>query len=298
LVSVYHPIDLNTESTKTFNFNEFKENKRIFHVGWWLRNFNTFIEFKTPKKYKKIILVKNEFKEHFYKKFKNINNSIKINCELDDNEYVKIFNNSCIFCDLYDCVANNLVLECIKYNTPIIIKRLPALEEYLGIDYPLFFDNTEDLVQYSDEKTLLLKIIEANVYLQKMDKTPFMLKTFCNKLTYDINKLKIKNDSCKLTWLYYLNDENIDIKKYISIFNQQHNRENIKLIIVNSISSKIELLEKNKSDNISIINIDNNLNMYEIYNIFIENSTTEYLIFKRFNEFLNNKIRSNSFHTI
>ena len=293
ILSINHPIDINNNEKTEFDFFKFKENKTIYHIGWWLRNFNSFIEVKLPKKYKKIILVKNEFKEHFDKKFKNIDNSIKINYELDDNKYVKIFNNSCIFCDLYDCVANNLVIECIKYNTPIIVKRLPSIEEYLGINYPLFFDNTEDLLKYNDEKTLLLKIMEANLYLQKMDKTPFMLKTFCNKVTYDINKLKIENNSCKLTWLYYLNDENIDIEKYISIFNQQHDLENIKLIILNSISSKIELLEKNKSDNITIINIDNNLNMYEIYNIFIENSTSEYLIFKRFDIFLNNKNYSN-----
>jgi hypothetical protein len=118
-----------------------------------------------------------------------------------------------------------------------------------------------------------------------MDKTPFMLNTFLNKTTYDINKLKVNNDKYKLTWLYYLNNEYDDIEKYISIFNNQLSIENIKLIIVNSLSSKTKLLEKYNIDNITIINVNSQLNITEIYNIFITNSTTEFLTFKNFNNY-------------
>jgi hypothetical protein len=231
--------------------------------------------------------VKQEFKQAFNGKFKDIDKNIKIIYELNDNEYKKIFNSSCIFCDLEDCVANNLVLECIKYNTPIIIRRLPSIEEYLGSNYPLFFNDDSDLLKFKNAETLNNKIIEANVYLKKMNKKPFMLETFVDKINYDISKLKVNNDKHKLTWLCYLNNEEYDIEKYISMFKYQTNRENNKLIIINTIKSKIELLEKYKNKNITIINVEQDLNMNEIYNIFVKNATTEYLTFKKCSHLLN-----------
>jgi hypothetical protein len=284
VLSVYHPIDINNyEKDDLFSIRKFTSKKNIYHIGWWLRNFTSFCDFNVPKGYNKFILLKQEFKKEFNDKFSNIEKSIQIVNELDDNHYKEIFSNSCIFCDLADAIANNVVLECIKYNTPIIVRRLPSVEEYLGVDYPLFFDDVLDLSKFSDQKTFHKKIIEANEYLQKMDKTPFMLETFLNKITYDVNKLKVNNDKHKLTWLCYLNNEDDDIERYIAIFNNQLSLENIKLIIINSLTSKIELLEKYKNDNISIINIESHLNMNKIYDLFFINSTTEYLTFKNFN---------------
>jgi len=289
VLSLYHPIDIgNNNNDELFDIYKFiNKSKNFYHIGWWLRNFTSFFNFHLPYGYNKLILVKQEFKETFNEKFTDIDSSIKIIYELNDNEYKKIFNNSCIFCDLADCVANNLVLECIKYNTPIIIRRLPSIEEYLGANYPLFFNDDSDLLKFKDAENLNNKIIEANVYLKNMNKKPFMLETFVDKINYDISKLKVNNDKHKLTWLCYLNKEEYDIEKYISIFKRQINRENSKLIIINSIKSKIELLEQYKNKNITIINVEQHLNMNEIYNIFIKNATTEYLTFKKCGHLLN-----------
>jgi len=288
VLSVYHPIDINNyEKDDLFNIRKFMNKRNIYHVGWWLRNFTSFFEFKVPRGYNKFILVKQEFRQQFDEKFNDIDKSIQVINELNDNEYKSIFSSSCIFCDLADAVANNVILECIKYNTPVIVRRIPSIEEYLGIDYPLFFDDTSDLSKFTDSKILHTKIVEANEYLKKMDKSPYMLETFLNKITYDMNKLKNNNDKYKLTWLYYLNDENIDIEKYISIFNNQLSIENIKLIVINSLLSKVKLLEKYSNDNITIVNIDTKIDMNEVYNIFIQNSTTEYLTFKNFNNIYN-----------
>ena len=52
-----------------------------------------------------------------------------------------MFTNSVVFADIIDGVANNTILECIYFNTPIIIRRTESSEEYLGSEYPLFFYN-------------------------------------------------------------------------------------------------------------------------------------------------------------
>jgi hypothetical protein len=290
VVSLYHPININNyNKSDLFDINSFVNNKEIYHIGWWLRNFTSFFNFKIPDGYKKITLVKQEFQEEFDNKFGDIDTNNKIIYELNDEDYIKIFNKSCIFCDLVDCVANNVVLECIKYNTPIIIKRLPSVEEYLGTDYPLFFNDESELEIYKDEESFIKKINKAHNYLKKMDKKFLNLETFLNKINYDIDKLVINNNKYKLTWLYYLNKEETDIEKYISVFNYQLSIENIKLIIINSLKTKISVLEKynNYNDNITIINVDDKLDIHEIYKIFVNNSTTEYLVFKKFNNILN-----------
>jgi hypothetical protein len=284
ILSLYHPIDIhNCEKEDLFNIRKFMNEKNIYHIGWWLRNFTTFINFNAPKGYHKLILLKQEFAHQFNEQFTNIDKNIQIINELNDDEYKKIFNSSCIFCDLVDAIANNVVLECIKYNTPIIVRRIPSVEEYLGSEYPLFFDNIDDLDKLRESKFFYKKIIEANNYLKNMNKNPFMLETFLDKVNYDINKLNINDNKYKLTWLYYLNNNDDDIEKYISIFRQQLNIEKIKLVIINSLEEKIELLEEYNCDNITIIHVDSQLPINEIYDIFIKKSTTEYLTFKNFN---------------
>lgn len=96
-------------------------------------------------------------------------------------EYDSLLANNLVFVDLFDASANNTVLECIVRNTPIIINKLDAVVEYLGDEYPLYYN---DLSEVSD----LIngpKILSAHEYLKKMDKTPFKINTFLNNL-YDI----------------------------------------------------------------------------------------------------------------
>ena len=292
IVSLYHPINVyNYQKNELFDFNKFIKNRTIYHIGWWLRNFTTFLNFSIPDHFTKKILVKEEFKEQFEKQIININDKkIKIVNELNDDEYKKIFTNSCIFCDLADAVANNVVLECIKYNTPIIINRNPSVEEYLGANYPLFFENVDELIHFSDENYLCKKIIEAHKYLKSMDKTYLSLDTFVNKINYDLSKIKINEEKYKLTWLYYLNNEEDDIEQYISIFNLQNVNKNSKLIIINSLVSKVELLKNHNHDDIKILQVDENVDTKYVYDLFLKNSTTEYLTFIKIDDFIEENI--------
>ena len=75
--------------------------------------------------------------------------------------------------------ANNAVVECIVRNTPLVVNRLPALEEYLGKDYPLFFDRIEDATRLF----AVDKILEGHTYLKDLDKRPFTGEYFRSHLT-------------------------------------------------------------------------------------------------------------------
>jgi hypothetical protein len=109
---------------------------------------------------------------------------------------------------LEDSVANNTILECIKFNTPIITRRHPSIEEYLGKNYPLFFETDDDLLLFNNETYLEEMIFKASIYLINMNKIHVSLNTFNNKLIYDICKLKNTNKNM-ITWCCFI-DTNLN----------------------------------------------------------------------------------------
>jgi hypothetical protein len=176
-------------------------------------------------------LVKNDFKDQWdiFSKNYDISN-INIVENLDNNEYENLFKDSCIFIDLEDTVANNTILECIKFNTPIITRRHPSIEEYLGKNYPLFFETEEDLLLFNNEVYLENMILKAATYLVNMNKNHVSLNTFNSKLSYDIYKLKNTNKNM-LTWCCFI-DKNISndlFDSFIHNFTSQTNNHSLYL---------------------------------------------------------------------
>ena len=304
IVSIYHPIDIYTEPEKSFNFNLFILNKKIIHIGWWLRNFKTFIDFKLPVKYSKNFLIKNDFKDSwdiFSKKYDI--SDINILENLTNSDYENIFKEACIFIDLEDCVANNTILECIKFNTPIITRRHPSVEEYIGKDYPLFFETNTDLLLLNNANYLDDNILKAHNYLVNMNKSHISLNTFNNKLIYDIHKLKNNNNNL-LTWCCFIfeniNKEQID--NFIRNFNNQTCLDLLYLkffinekIYNNTDIFNIELkihintiLGSNKNISLIIINDENDENDENIFNICLENIQTEYFNIVNINDIFHN----------
>ncbi|RKO92930.1 hypothetical protein BDK51DRAFT_37181 [Blyttiomyces helicus] len=98
---------------------------------------------------------------------------------LSDDDYDQLLSQNVVFLDMVDAAAINTLLECIARNTPIVINCLPAIVDILGPQYPLFYHNladVPDLITYQN-------IFNANMYLQQMDKTPFLLDSFLAAFT-------------------------------------------------------------------------------------------------------------------
>ena len=52
---------------------------------------------------------------------------------------------SIVFIKLIEASAVNTLIECIMRHTPIVINRLPPIVELLGKDYPLYYDEIEEV---------------------------------------------------------------------------------------------------------------------------------------------------------
>jgi hypothetical protein len=84
--------------------------------------------------------------------------------------------NSVILLDLIEASASDTLLECIMTCTPVYVKRHPAIIEYIGKDYPLLFDEVDQIkVRDSD-------LQKAHEYLVTLDKYKFTSAAFRDNL--------------------------------------------------------------------------------------------------------------------
>jgi hypothetical protein len=256
LMSAFHPIKITGEE-KVFDFNMFTQNRQIIHIGWQLRNFKKFIDLKLPHDFFKTILVKTGFEQEW----DNMSNNYELDTahkeyitilkELKNVDYEKIFVNSCVFLYLEDCVITNTVLECIKFNTPIVVNKIPSIVEYLGEDYPLYYETDAELINFKNSNFLLAGIKKANEYLQKMDKSHISEKKFYDKINYDIQKLNLKEH--KLTWFCYINSLDNITQKLHNLYNdfcsQINNTNNyLQIIISDALSNNPNSDTQHNSD--------------------------------------------------
>ncbi|HCE2178910.1 TPA: glycosyltransferase [Vibrio parahaemolyticus] len=147
-----HPTEFPENS---FSIDKYRANatKRIVQIGWWLRKLNAigYIEVKdhTPTLLGSSDWSKNiiQYAERRYFGLKDpitIKN-VDIIDFLDNDKYDELLTENIVFIDFYDTSANNAVIECIARATPIVVCRHPAVEEYLGEDYPLFYDSPNEI---------------------------------------------------------------------------------------------------------------------------------------------------------
>ena len=102
-----------------------------------------------------------------------------------DLEYDDFLKDKVVFLHLIDASACNTVIECIARCTPIILNRLPALEEYLGIDYPLFYPNNATQFEITTFTRLAFEnntIRKAHVYLLYKSKEKLIMSEFVRKV--------------------------------------------------------------------------------------------------------------------
>ncbi len=152
--------------------------KCIFQLGWYLRNTEAIYQLPQPRGFRKVrVAVPGHWVEkqmavvgkHGPAKRRRRQGQVVETGRLSDAGYDALLSQNVVFLELYDVSANNVVIECIVRNTPIVVNRHPALEEYLGTEYPLFYDRFGDACGlFTDER-----ILAGHRYLNGLDKTPF-----------------------------------------------------------------------------------------------------------------------------
>ena len=166
--SLFHPTEI---PDIVFDWESFdKGPRRLMFVGHWLRK---------PESLDKISA------KGYFKTFMGCGKSWQFSStvdqvsHLDNDVYDRWLTQNIVFVDFHDSSANNIVVECIVRGTPILVNRLPALEEYLGKKYPLFFRSLEEADNILQDKG---RLREAHEYLNSLDKTKFTGEGFVESI--------------------------------------------------------------------------------------------------------------------
>jgi len=81
--------------------------------------------------------------------------SVEVMNRIDNAAYDEQLATRVVVTELYGAAANNLVVECLARGTPILVNRLPAVEEYLGRDYPLFYADLGEIASLLEPERLI-----------------------------------------------------------------------------------------------------------------------------------------------
>ena len=154
---------------------------KIMTIGHWRRRFESIYELRAEG-YRKVILKCSAPEAPDYLKMSEEANrfGVKIEEELERTEYEKALRDNVVFLNLEDSSANNTIIECIMSKTPVLVNRLPALEEHLGQDYPLFYDNIEEASKKIEDKNV---VILGHKYLCHIDTRPYEMENFAKTVS-------------------------------------------------------------------------------------------------------------------
>ncbi len=178
------PVEALVHPTETpdmlFNWDHYVSNqeKKVIQLGYWLRKMHS-IKHLDADGFKKVWPIVHDYAE---RKRKNEANAIDIYNEfglehigdyeewdrVSNSEYDYLLSENIAFLDLYDSSANNAVIECIVRNTPLLVNKLPAVVEYLGEDYPFYFETLYEAGQKIRDNDL---IEDTYHYLTALDKS-------------------------------------------------------------------------------------------------------------------------------
>jgi glycosyltransferase involved in cell wall biosynthesis len=175
---VHYPV---TSPEQTFSFDSFtrSEPRRLVCIGEYLRRIQPFFDLVAPG-YDKILLDSPEFRHSVVPKPGP--QPVSILGRVSDEDYDGLLARSVVFLNLIDAGANTTIVECIVRCTPILVNRVGGVSEYLGDDYPLYYETLEEAAAKLADMDLLAR-------------TTLYLKTsgVQERLTFDHFKQSIEN---------------------------------------------------------------------------------------------------------
>lgn len=191
VVAIKHPTEF---PQRRFDFSAFErsDSKKMVQVGWYLRNYRAIYQVEVPRWLQKVHLEQqgtaieearlrtDRCSPH---RTRPDRGAVEVLSWLEAEAYDRLLTESVVFIELLDASANNAVIEAIVRETPLVVNRHPAVVEYLGPGYPLYYDDLEEV----RDLLTMEAIEEANRYLREMDKSDLRVEHFIDRLRGFVN---------------------------------------------------------------------------------------------------------------
>lgn len=168
IFNFFHPTEV---PPLKFSFDKFLSNSqpKIVQIGWWLRKLHSIYYLPVHKIQKAILMPNTPGLQQLFQRERNIFHlqpdfdSVETIEYLSNEEYDLLLSQNLVYLDLYDASATNTIIECIVRHTPVLVNPLPAVREYLGENYPLYFRDREEAAKKAENFDL---VAQTHQYLQ------------------------------------------------------------------------------------------------------------------------------------
>jgi hypothetical protein len=159
--------------------------KNVVQVGSFLRNTHAIYQVRVPDEFSKIRLLQSaDWIEKAHERCREVFSerpyvgSVTDVRKIDDRVYDSLLSRSVVFIELIAAAANNVVVECIARDAPILVNRMKSVEFYLGREYPFFYEHLEDVYDLLSEE----RVISAHLYLRGLNKSWISPRSFVKSL--------------------------------------------------------------------------------------------------------------------
>ncbi|MFN5119389.1 MAG: hypothetical protein ACK55H_03555 [Cyanobacteriota bacterium] len=177
-LTLLHPTPYTSPEFSLTEFQEFFRNSRrvrIAQLGFWLRKHHVIHRLKSycPARIDAFhVGINNPHQSRSMLLDLSLNDvavnpAVFMTSNLSDRHYDRLLSTSVGILPLYDTSANNSLVECIERATPVIASRHPAVIQYLGADYPLYYDDESDLPHLLSDSQFIAKVGHAYEYLRE-----------------------------------------------------------------------------------------------------------------------------------
>src|SRR5262249_422087 len=141
---------------------------RVVQVGTWLRKLHAVHDLPVRRLQRTIV---HQHERYIDDLFAAEREALRLQVDeslvdtlpfLDNREYDELLSSHLVFVELDAAGANNAIVECLVRGTPILVNPLPAVREYLGDDYPLYFISRTEAARKAEDPEL---VVAAHEYL-------------------------------------------------------------------------------------------------------------------------------------
>lgn len=165
-----------------FDLAAWQSDRRLLQVGWYLRNTRLIHQVDTPIPRTRVLPRKPSQLQHdddcgraFAARPEVRRHDVFELPYVDNAGYDWLLSRSVVCQEVLDASANNVTLECLARNTPVIVNRHPAVVEYLGEDYPLYWSDYREVPELLHDDSA---IESAHEYLRDLNKVQFTYEAF------------------------------------------------------------------------------------------------------------------------
>jgi hypothetical protein len=147
-----------------FTLDGFRDNPlpRVVQIGTWLRKLHAVHDLPVRRLQRTIV---HQHEPYIDDLFAAEREALRLQVDeslvetlpfLDDRAYDELLSCNLVFVELYAAAANHAVVECLVRGTPILVNPLPAVREYLGDDYPLYFVSRTEAARKAEDPELIV----------------------------------------------------------------------------------------------------------------------------------------------